>query len=110
MSPRYSIQTNVLDESLDVLSHRHRRRILTRLNARASRDAKALDVADLAADEPDVETLTLVHNHLPKLADSRFIDWDQERHVVTRGPRFHEIAPLIDLMVAHQDELPADWP
>lgn len=110
MPPRQPRQTNELDELLDVLSYPPRRRILTRLNARNPRDVDEFELAELAGDdEPEDETVGLIHNHLPKLADAGFIDWDRERHVVTRGPRFHEVAPLIDLMVAHQDELPANW-
>lgn len=110
MTPRQSTQTDTLGELLAVLSHPHRREILARLNDRNPRDEDEFELERLVDDELDDETISLVHNHLPKLADAGFIDWDQERHVVTRGPRFHEIAPLLDLMVAHQDELPADWP
>lgn len=106
-----STRPDVLGELLDVLSHPHRRRILTRLEARNPRDEDEFDLEELTGDEGlDDETLSLVHNHLPKLADSGFIDWDRAEQVVTRGSRFHEIEPLIELMNAHQDELPADWP
>lgn len=96
-------------ELLEVLSHPHRRRILTRLNAHNPRNEDEFELDNLADDTLEDVTISLVHTHLPKLADAGFINWDRERHVVTRGPRFREIAPLIDLMVAHQDELPATW-
>jgi len=68
------------------------------------------DLEEIAGgSEIDGETIALLHNHLPKLADSGFIDWDRDRQVVTRGPRFGEIEPLIELMVDHRDELPANW-
>lgn len=111
MRSRQSTQTDDLSELLDVLSHPRRREILTRLHARTPRDEDEFEPVDLTADdELEGETISLVHNHLPKLADAGFIDWDGKRHVVTRGPRFHEAEPLIDLLTAHQDELPADWP
>lgn len=111
MTPSPTSHPTVLDELLDVLSHPHRRRILTRLHVRNPRDEAEFDPEELAqADEAlDVDTIHLVHNHLPKLDEAGFVDWDRERQVVRRGPRFHEIAPLIDLMVTHRDELPADW-
>jgi len=103
-------QHDGLGELLVLLSHPHRRRIVTRLNTSNPRDEDEFDLESIpAGDELDAETIDLIHNHLPKLADAGFVDWDQERQVVTRGPRFHEIAPLVDLMVAHQEELPADW-
>jgi hypothetical protein len=89
-----------------MLSHPHRRRVLTLISRRNPRDE-----AEFAPDAPagDVGAISLQHNHLPKLADAGFIDWDRERQRVMRGPRFDEIAPLLDLLHAHRDELPADW-
>lgn len=52
----------------------------------------------------------LYHTHLPKLAEAGFINWDPESGLITRGPRFEEIGPLLRLMNDHQDELPEDWP
>ncbi|WP_436927670.1 hypothetical protein [Halosimplex amylolyticum] len=49
------------------------------------------------------------HVHLPKLADYRFIEWNQGTHEVTKGPKFDEIRPLLELLDDREDELPADW-
>lgn len=111
MSLQQSNQTDVLGELFDALRHPSRRQILTRLNGRDPGDDGELALESVAGDgEGDLEKITLIHSHLPKLADSGFINWDRERHVIARGPRFREIAPLIDLLIANQDELPADWP
>ncbi len=99
-----------LDELFEVLSHPHRRRILTSLNERNPREEGEFSLAELITEEEiDEETTGLFHNHLPKLDEAGFIDWDRERHLVRRGPRFAEVEPLIELMVNHTDELPADW-
>lgn len=50
--------------------------------------------------------IALVQNHLPKLEDAGFIQWDRDRDVVTRGPQFDEIGPLVQLLLDHADELP----
>lgn len=111
MTPRPADATYVMDELFDVLSHPYRRRILTRLSDHNPRDEGEFDQRALASeDDPDLPDDGLFHNHLPKLDDAGFIDWDRENGVVRRGPRFREIAPLIDLMVEHRDELPAGWP
>lgn len=110
MPPQQPKKANELGELLEVLSHPHRRRILTRLNIRNPRDEDEFELAELTGDdELGDETVKLIHHHLPKLTDSGFVDWDREHRTVTRGPRFDEIAPLIELMVSHRDELPADW-
>lgn len=110
MTPQPSNKPGELGALFEMLSYPHRRRILTRLNDRNPRGEDGVTLAELASDdELDDETISLVHNHLPKLAESGFVDWDREHRRVTPGPRFHEVAPLIDLMVANADELPADW-
>ncbi|MBV0923961.1 hypothetical protein KTS45_07065 [Halomicroarcula limicola] len=49
------------------------------------------------------------HVHLPKLADHGFIEWDRESDEIRRGPNFDRARPLLELLVAHEDELPAEW-
>lgn len=99
-----------LDELFEVLSHPHRRRILTSLNEWKPREEDEFNLTELVTeDEIEEEAPGFFHNHLPKLDEAGFIDWDQERHVVRRGPRFSEVDPLIELMINHSEELPADW-
>ena len=52
----------------------------------------------------DEELLRLHHVHLPKLADYGFIEWDRDAHVVTKGPRFDEMRPLLELLIDQQKE------
>jgi hypothetical protein len=52
----------------------------------------------------------MFHTHLPKLEEAGFIVWHQDTNKVEKGPRFEEIRPLLELIDAHADELPADWP
>ena len=64
----------------------------------------------MAADkEPDVLQSELVHTHLPALEDNGYISWNRETNEISKGPNWDEIGPLIELMHAHQDELPDGW-
>lgn len=105
------VNFDALNHSFEALSHPYRRRILTRLHERNPREeAEFHEVTRGGDDDPDRLAVELHHRHLPKLVDAGFVDWDREEDVVTRGPRFEEIAPLVELMVDHRDELPAGWP
>lgn len=112
MTPTTRASPGTLDQIFDVLSHPYRRRILTRLNQSNPRDEASFStdsVADDTEDEDEV-AMDIHHRHLPKLVEAGFVEWDRETDAVTRGPRFEEIAPLINLMDKHEDELPEGWP
>lgn len=59
-----------------------------------------------STDIPEVnkEILSLHHVHLPKLADYGFVEWHRDSNLVTRGPRFDELRPLLELIIDHRDE------
>lgn len=101
-----------LDRLFDALSHPYRRRILLLVSEHNPRDEDEFSVEDLATEDDDLELLTteLYHAHLPKLAESGYIEWDEDSRTIRRGANFDEIAPLLRLMHAHQDELPNGWP
>jgi len=50
----------------------------------------------------------LVENHLPKLEEAGYIEWDRESGTISKGPRFDEIEPILELM--GDDQSLADWP
>lgn len=100
-----------LDELFEALSHPTRRRILTALVEASPNAESELTLGDFAADAPREDASTsLYHVHLPKLAGSEVIEWDRESEAITHGTRFDEIAPLLELMIDHRDELPTGWP
>lgn len=103
--------TTTLSELLDVLSHPYRRRILTYLIDQDPRDGDEFDQQALA-DEADSDSwkIGLFHNHLPKLDDAGFIDWDRADGMVRPGPRFDEIAPVVARTVNSGDDLQGRWP
>lgn len=48
--------------------------------------------------------------HVPKLVEYGFVEWDEDGNDVTKGPRFDEIRPLLELLDGRRDELPGEWP
>jgi len=101
-----------LSELFEILSHEYRRHVLWVLAHPETRTDAAVGV-DLFAgtgDDPDILRLALLHNHLPKLDDHGLVDWNPETETLTRGPRFGQVEPLLELMNQSEDEIPQNWP
>lgn len=94
-----------LAQLVDTLGHPHLWQILTHLGVHAPRYGDELDEREPAFSSDSLGA-DLFHDHLPKLDDAGFIDWNRTRGVVRRGPRFPEIAPLIGLLNVHWSGLP----
>ena len=103
---------DLLNESFKALSHPRRRKMLTQLYDHNPREEDEFSKESLIGDgeSADRVLLEIHHRHLPSLEEAGFITWDQEEDAIRRGPNFDEIAPLIELMNEHRDELPAGWP
>ncbi len=100
------------DEYLRILADSQRRRVLLELlDQNPQSDQLQLPVDDgnapVAMDRQEIE---LYHTHLPKLADEGLIRWDRDDHEITKGPRFEEIRPLVELLDDNADDLPFGWP
>ncbi|ELY65696.1 DUF7344 domain-containing protein [Natrinema versiforme] len=46
----------------------------------------------------DKERIKLHLVHIPALADERFIEWNRDDRVVTKGARFDELVPVLELL------------
>jgi len=104
-----------LDAMLDMLSNTHRRRILLAVADHNPRDEDELTQDGITPDGTVDERLeqlkiALQHTHLPKLAERGYINWGPDTRTIRRGPNFDDIAPLLELVDNHADELPDDWP
>lgn len=97
-----------IDRILGVLSNRHRRLIL--LSLKHGRAETKADVMIRGGSEQEAVERQLIHNHLPKLAEAGYINWSRGTGEISKGPQFEEIEPLLELIEAHADELPPDWP
>lgn len=103
-------ETVSFDEMLDALSNIQRRTLLVALMEDNPQDDSPVITADDESEEDSVKELTKMdHVHLPKLVEYGFIEWDRENNEVHKGPAFDDIRPLLELLDAHEDELPADW-
>ena len=93
---------------LDIASERRRSWPLLLLNNRELENE--VDMLVRGTEDPEEIRVQLIHNHLPKLAEAGYIEWDRDTGEISKGPRFDEIKPLLDLIQNHADELPPDWP
>lgn len=96
------------DQLFDVLSHPYRRFVLDNLLS----VEMPVPVRELSADLAEWETsasdrsgekrstieISLVHNHLPKMAEAEFIEYDAERQTVVLANRSDEVRPHLHAM------------
>lgn len=105
-SPSTLLSGPDIDRQLKLLHKRERRLILRALLHRET----VVDVSAVAEDERPETMLTYEHSHLPQLASAGYIEWYRDTGEIARGPRFADIAPLIELLEENADELPVEWP
>ncbi len=97
-----------IDQVFESLGNRRRRLVLLALK-RGSVETEA-DVMVRGGNETASAEIELYHNHLPKLAEAGYIEWDPDTGEISEGPRFDEVEPLLELIERHADELPPGWP
>lgn len=107
MNTQHPTDANGLDELLDALRHPLRRQILTQLKAREPPESFGFEelIGDSARDS---DAISLIHNHLPMLADFGLIDWNRKHNTVRRGPQFEEVESIIDALESHKEDFPAN--
>ena len=96
-----------LDEMMRVLANPYRRQLLAALLEEKPQEALNLLIPeDVHTGEKELERLQtqMLHNHLPRLEEMGVIRWDAETQTVSKGPRFREIRPLLELMQARQQD------
>lgn len=103
------------DVMFDALCNSYRRRILFAASDHNLGTEGEFTPDSLGSDDADNVDLErrkteLYHAHLPELGAADYVEWDPETETIRRGPNFEDIAPLVRLLVEHEDELPGDWP
>lgn len=95
------------DEQLAMLANEERRQLLLTLFEAHRRHETPIEVADAGAGaEEPTRKMAMIHQHLPRLEDRGFVSWDRAEQLVTVGPHFREIEPLLDALVTNRDDLP----
>ncbi|MFC7133140.1 MULTISPECIES: DUF7344 domain-containing protein [Salinibaculum] len=104
-APRLAGQgMDATDELFDQLSHPVRRDVLVEL-LRADPGAE-VHISEFA--RSDRGRSSLYHTHFPRLAAAGYIEWDRRTDTIAAGPRFETVTPVLELLVAHSNRLPAD--
>jgi len=95
----------------NAIANPYRRQLLVALLEHNPQEDYDHDPLDILADgeEADGLELSIIHNHLPKLTDMGFIEWDEQTDEISKGPKWDQIAPVLTLIHEHRDELPDGW-
>lgn len=97
------------DAQLEVLSDQTRRTLLMELLDEPPPENPTIDVAETVASTDSPATMVEMHHvHLPKLEDRGYVRWDRNAQLVTQGPQFGEIEPLLSSLRDHADDLPGE--
>ncbi|WP_348611027.1 ArsR family transcriptional regulator [Halobaculum rarum] len=98
------------DECLDALGHVQRRKLLRGLLVHNPQDDDSEKIDPDGSNEEEVERLIgMKHVHLPKLEGYGFITRNRDTNDISKGPNFEEIRSLLEMLAAHEDELPDGW-
>jgi len=92
-----------MDGQFEALASPHRRRLLAALVEENPQPAFPSPITEGYSPAHKQAQVALLHNHLPKLEDLGYIDWDKQTNQVTKGPQFDEIRPLLTLLIDNLD-------
>jgi hypothetical protein len=90
-----------IDRIFEILCSRCRRIVLLLLH-NGTVETKS-DVMSQAQGE--IDEVTLVHTHLPKLAEAGYVDWNRATGELSKGSCFDEIEVWLDLIKTHGEGL-----
>lgn len=100
------VQEESLNGHLEVLGRLERRHLLLRLANATPHDDPCIDFSDVKRSAGELDPLVQMrHLHLPVLEEHGFIQWDRKKHWVTKGPRFDEVEPFLELYQDLQRDL-----
>lgn len=96
-----AVSPEAIDSMMAALSSHARRVVLVTLLG----DTTETDIATLERKlTHENARIRLYHRHLPKLANSGYINWDSLTGTVSTGPKFSEVEPLVQLLEEYEAE------
>lgn len=107
-SPASRAEASRLDAVFSALSHERRRYALYYLRQRPDGTASTGELAEALTErqggDGEVETVaaSLVHHHLPKLADAGLVEHDAQSETVRFAPAGAVAAELVDLVAGFE--------
>lgn len=90
-------QNSSADDLYRALARQHRRQVLFSLLER-----ERLEMSEGEFDR-DALWLQMMHSHLPILDEMNFVEWQQDRGLVSRGSDFHKVEPVLKTLRQHHD-------
>ncbi|QLD85061.1 GAF domain-containing protein [Natronomonas halophila] len=97
------VSSDAIDSMMDALRKPTRRVILMALLD----DTTETTIATLERKlNHEHARMRLAHSDLPKLANAGYITWDNETETISKGPRFSEVEPLVQLLHEYNTAFP----
>lgn len=90
------------DRIFDALASSERRELLIALLEHDSQETSVLPGVPRQISQSDEKRISHRHVHLPKLEEYGFIEWDRAEERITKGQRFDEIEPVVELLCERQ--------
>lgn len=90
------------DRIFDALAASERRQLLIALLEHDSQETSVLLGVPWQIPQSDEERVSHRHVHLPKLESYGFIEWDRAEERITKGQRFAEVEPVVELLCERQ--------
>ncbi|QLD87437.1 hypothetical protein HWV23_10675 [Natronomonas halophila] len=98
-----TISSEAIDSMMDALRKPTRRVVLMTLLG----DTTETSIATLEQRINDKNArVRLLHSDLPKLANTGYIEWDDDSDTISKGPRFSEVEPLVQLLKEYNTAFP----
>jgi len=97
------------DRVFDALSAEPRRQIVVSLLD--SQSGRSIPLPESASNpnvpiDPNELRNELHHNHLPKLSEMGFVEWETDPLTASRGPKFDQAAVVFEALQTSSDQIP----
>jgi hypothetical protein len=97
-----AVSSDAIDSMMDALTSRIRRDILMTLSGDTE---VSIDTLERRLNNEN-DRIQLSHVHLPKLANFGYIRWDSDADTISKGPKFSEVEPLVQLLKEYKAPSP----